>query len=100
MSAMTFVERRGREARGDLDLVAVDEHRLVRVVEAPDHPVETDPGEAVLALQLVAALDHQHDVDVGLHDRSGELGVAAGEADVDRARGGGRGRTPRGRGRR
>ena len=33
---MAFVERRGREARGDLDLIAVDEHHLVRLVEVPD----------------------------------------------------------------
>ena len=48
-----------------------------------DHLVETDPGEPVLALELVVGLGDEHDVDVGREHRTGELGVAAAQSDVD-----------------
>ncbi len=59
------------------------EHRLVGIVEVADDPVETDTGEPVLALELLAGLGEQHDIGVSAEHRTGELGVAAVEPDVD-----------------
>ena len=80
-----LAERLGCQPRCDPDVVLVLEHHLVGLVEVADHPVETDTGEPVLALELMAGLGEQHDVDVGRKHRTGELRVAAVEPDVDGA---------------
>ena len=59
-------------------------HHRQRLGEKPDHAVEPDPGEAVARLDLEPRIDHEHDVDVARHDGTGELGVPALQADIDR----------------
>ena len=60
------------------------EHHLIGLGQVADHPVEADPGQPVLAFEFLAGFGEQHDVDVGRQHRTGELGVAAFQADVDR----------------
>ena len=60
------------------------EHRLERLGQVADHPVEPDSGQPVLAFELLTGFGEQHDVDVGRKHRTREFGVAAFESDVDR----------------
>ncbi len=59
-------------------------HHGEGLLEEADHPVEPDAGQTVLGLELEAGVDDEDDVDVVGDHRPGVLGVAPGEADVDR----------------